>query len=288
MSRLARFLVVASASLGSLALAREASAAGLDACGDIFFEGSGSLSCQVYVDPGECKVQCEPIAFEAQCAANLKVGCDGQCNATIDTQCTSSCQGTCEADCSGGEFDCYASCEGNCTADCSAQCESAANKTECTASCKATCQAECEGGCQVDAPDCTTQCQGCCSGQCEAEANLDCQISCQAEGYASCKAELQGGCDAACDAPEGALFCDGQFVSTSNLESCVAALQEVFSVEVEYYSNAECSGNQCTAEAGGSVSCSAAPTTPGFGLGAGALGLAALGMSIARRRRARR
>ncbi len=283
-----RLIFAAGALTAATFATQTASAASLDACGDIFIEGSGSLTCEVYVDPGECKVQCTPISFEAECAAELKVGCDGMCNATVDVGCTGTCQGTCEAECNGGSFDCNAYCEGNCTADCSGKCSAAGNKGECQASCEATCQGECNAGCTANPPDCTANCQGCCTGECKAEANIDCQIDCQASGYVDCKASLQGGCEGACDAPEGALFCDGQFISTSNVESCVAALEDAFNITVTYYANAECSGNTCKAEAG--VGCSTAPesTSTGWGAAGILLGLASAGLTAARRVRRRK
>ena len=134
-------LIFATAALsGSFFVAQSAHAEALDACGDIFFGGSGSLSCEVIADPGECKVNCTPISFQAECAASLKVDCDASCPKVPEVSCTGSCQGTCETECNGGNFDCNAYCEGNCTGDCSSQCSAASDKAQCQASCKATCR----------------------------------------------------------------------------------------------------------------------------------------------------
>lgn len=281
--RIAPLLLGAAGLAASLAFAPLAQAKGLDACGNLYFEAEGNFECEVYVDPPECKAKCEPLTFEAECAAELQVGCEGECNVTAEASCTSSCQGSCEASCSGGEFDCEAYCEGNCTADCDAQCSASSNKGECRASCEATCQGECAAGCNVQQPDCQAQCQGCCSGECTAEVNMDCQIDCQASGYVDCKAQLQGGCEAQCDSGDGAMFCDGQYVQATNIDDCAAALADYFSIEVQFYSDAECSGNSCKAEAGCSADCAAAPSDSDFSFGLMALGMATFGLAFGRR-----
>jgi len=75
-----------------------------------------------------------------------------------------------------------------------------------------------------------------------------------------CELEVQGHCEAECDKPEGALFCDGQYIDhEGKLENCVAALREKFDIEVDGYSSgsSSCSEGSCEAEgkAGGSVNC---------------------------------
>lgn len=279
--RIAPLLLGAAGLAASFGFVSRAEARSLAACGDLYFQGSGNFECEVYVDPPECKAKCEPLSFEAECAAELRVGCDAECNIMAEASCTTTCQGSCTAECNGGEFDCEAYCEGNCTADCDAECSAAANKGECRASCEATCQGECTAGCNVQAPDCEAQCQGCCSGECTADVNMDCQVNCQAEGYVNCKAELQGGCEAQCDSGEGSMFCDGQWVQSTNIDDCAAALAAAFSIEVTYYADAECEGNTCKAEAG--CSCSTVPSQSDFSLGFLGLGAAVLGLAGVRR-----
>jgi hypothetical protein len=257
--------------------------AALESCGNIDLRGDAR--CEVVVEGG-CLAQCEPVSFEASCAAELQVGCEGQCNASIDATCTASCSGGCEAECEvdPGSFECAGSCKADCSANCDGRCAAEANKGECSASCRATCGADCDARCNVNLPeaDCKAQCQACCGGSCEAQANFDCQISCQAKGFAECKAELKGGCEVQCKKPEGALFCDGQFVDTSSLESCIAELQAELNVEVTGY--AECRGNTC--EAAASVSCAAEPTRKAPLSGSALAAMAAgLGLMIARRRK---
>lgn len=218
----------------------DARAGGLDACGDIFVEAGAN--CEILFEGG-CAVQCEPPAFTAVCAAEGAITCGGQCNLDADVECTGSCQASCEAECEvdPATFDCRASCEGSCSGDCSARCDASSNRAECEASCQSTCSAECDASCTLDPgeADCVAQCQGCCTGECRADINLDCQIGCQSDLYIDCKASFQGGCEAQCEQPEGAIFCDGQFIEVSSVANCVAALQDLLDIEFE----AEASGS---------------------------------------------
>ncbi len=234
--------------------------AGIDACGDIHVEANAR--CEVVVEGG-CTAMCEPVRFEAACAAKLEAQCAGQCTVMATAECT----GQCEADCQGqcevnpGEFDCSASCQGQCEANCDAQCSASANQGECKASCVATCSGSCSADCEGTKPEatCEAKCEASCSGSCEAEANIDCQVRCQGNLYADCKADLEGGCTAQCQEPDGALFCDGQYVDAgNNLEECVNALKVLLDIEVEGWAHGSCSGNVCSGEAGGSITCAVA------------------------------
>lgn len=281
--RIAPLLLGAAGLAASFGLASQAQARGLDECGNLYFEAEGNVSCEVYVDPPECKAHCEPISFEAECAAELQVGCKGECTLEAEASCTGSCEASCTAECTGGEFNCEAHCEGGCTADCDASCSASNNKGECRASCEASCQAECGASCNANPPSCEGKCQASCQGQCKAEVNMDCQVSCQAEGYVDCKAELQGGCEAQCDSGDGAVFCDGQYAQATNIDDCVAAIEAAFNIEVKGYADAECSGNSCKAEAGCSCSAPGGSSESDFSLGFLALGLAVAGLAGARR-----
>jgi MYXO-CTERM domain-containing protein len=265
-----------------LAASEAQAAASLSSCGNIFVEGEAT--CEVYVEGG-CTAMCEPVTVQAACAADLKVECDGMCNAEVDVDCSASCM----ADCSGrcevdpGSFNCTADCQGSCAADCDGRCAAGDGQAECQASCKATCSGTCDAQCSGTPPEatCEGKCEASCQGSCEAEANVDCQIDCQADGFASCTADVQGGCEAQCQKPEGALFCDGQFVDASNLEECKAALKALFDIEVYAEGSASCEGNTCQAEGEVGCSCTADPGAPGL---AGLLGFGAL-VAMRRRRR---
>lgn len=270
--------------------AQEASA-GIGACGDIQVEANAQCSVEI---EGGCTARCEPINFNAACAGELAIECGGECNASADIQCTGTCEGNCQAKCEidPPKFDCRADCEANASADCSASCNAGTDeeRNECQASCKASASISCEGKCDIDpnaSANCEAQCQASCSGSCEAKANAQCNVSCQSEGFVSCKARLEGGCQAECSKPEGALFCDGQYVDHGgNLQECINALKAELNITVKGSASAECSGNSCSAEASGSASCAMRQSDPGGNAGLGVLALAGLaGLVAARRRR---
>ena len=229
--------------------------AGIESCGDIHVEAEAE--CEVLAG-AECRAECEPIAFEAECAAELYVECraPSQCSASFSAECA----GTCEADCMGrcegqpATFDCRADCVADARAEATARC---GTDSECIASAEATFEAECSASCEAQPAmvECAGSCQASCEGRCTAEANVDCQIECQREGYVDCKASLTGGCEADCDVDAG-LFCDGQWVDHGgNLEDCVSSLRTYLRAHVETYAEGSCDGNSCEGEAGFSCSC---------------------------------
>lgn len=252
-------ILVGSALLGAVLVVPQTARAGIDACNDI--NVSAQAECEL-VTSGGCEAMCTPLALEAACSGRLAVECDGECSASASVECTASCEadcvGRCELDppafeCRG---ECVASCEGSCEASCSS------DDSACMAACRGTCGGHCDLECGVTPPsaDCNVQCEASCSGSCEAEANIDCQVDCQAEGFASCEAELRGGCEVQCTQPEGALFCDGQYVDAgNNLEQCIAAIEAAFDIEVEGHASGECNNGVCTGEADGTVSCAVDP-----------------------------
>ncbi len=270
--------------LAPVAYAAEAKA-GIGACGDIHVEANARCEVQGGI---ECQAQCTPIAFEAQCAAELEVECSGTCNASAEVECSGSCSADCMANCEvdPGQFDCRGECVLDCTGSCEGSCQADGGGGECIASCEATCEGSCSARCDVVAPsvDCAGKCEASCSGRCEAEANIDCQVDCQADGYVDCKASLEGGCKGECDVEQGALFCDGQYVDHgNNLEECVESLRAVLNIQVEGY--AECSGNSCSA--GGSISCAVDPAKGEGGRTLalmGAFGLMVVGFATRNRR----
>lgn len=254
--------LVLSLALGTGALVFAPSAhAGLDACGDIYVEAEAT--CVVEVEGG-CETKCEPIRMEAACAAELEVECAGECNASASLDCRADCSASCEGQCEvdPGEFDCSAACTADCAASCDASCSS--GDSECRASCEATCSGRCDARCEGTPPSasCEARCEASCEGSCEARANVDCQIDCQADGFAECKVDLQGGCEARCERPEGALFCDGQYVDHgNNLKECIAALEQQLdiAVDVRGSAEAECDNGTCEASAEGAIACAVDP-----------------------------
>lgn len=257
MSLRASCLAAASAlalfSFGSSAFAQSSGAA---ACGNL--EALAFGECHLEFEGG-CKAKCTPLSFVA--------ACDGQCNASIDASCTADCSGSCNAECNAdpGSFSCQGSCEADCTASTEAQC---GTDSECKAYFEANCEAQCEAECEAVPPmaDCEAQCQGCCSGSCEVDANFDCSLE--------CTADLKGGCEVDCDAPEGALFCDGQYIAVTDLSECINYLAtQGISVEFEAKASASASVSGCSL------------TDPRFGGGGFAFLMAGVGYVFWRRRR---
>lgn len=278
-------------SLGSLAAgaalffvpASAAAQDGIAACGNIHVEASAQ--CKVEVSGG-CKAKCEPVSFRAACSVEAKA----QCTGSIDVDCNASCRAELDAKCDvdPGSLDCDASCTGSCEGNCDGECSADSDKASCSARCKASCSARCDASCSGTPPsaECKARAEASCKGRCEAKANVDCDVKAQA----SCEAELKGGCEVQCDKPEGALYCDGQYIDAgNNLEQCIGALEAFLTsrVDVSARGSADCSGNECNAEGEASASCAAAGPNGGLGsmaLIGGAVGVAAL----LRRRRAAR
>ncbi|MCY0988704.1 MYXO-CTERM sorting domain-containing protein [Nannocystis sp. ILAH1] len=265
-----------------LLLAAEVQAAStLAPCGEIFVQGGAE--CEIYIGP-VCEGMCKPVSLTAACAAELRAECAGECNAEASVECVGGCEADCQADCEvdPGEFNCQLECQADCSANCDGHCSASENMAECKGSCEATCSADCDGQCKVTPPevDCEAKCQAACTGSCDAQADLDCQIDCQAGGYANCRADLEGGCKLHCQRPEGALFCDGQFVDVGDqLDACVDALKALLEIEVYAEGSASCQGNTCQAE--GEIGCQCDAN----GSPAGSVALLGLGLLAWRRRR---
>src|SRR5690606_23167338 len=256
--------VFLSAMVGALALAISTPAhALLEECGSI--ELDGNAECELLVEGG-CEVACEPPKMTLACAGELYVDCQAECNGELDVGCEVDCSGSCEAECEvdPGSFSCEGRCAASCEANCDAECQGAANGAECRASCEATCSGECDASCEGTPPEasCEARCDASCSGECRAEDNPDCQPDCQAKGYLDCRAEMELKCDAQCQRPEGVLVCDGQFVDAAQVNQCINAIEAALDIEVEVSgsADADCQGNECRANAEGSVGCAVLPT----------------------------
>jgi hypothetical protein len=235
----------------------------LEECGSI--DLNEDVECEIYVEGG-CDVACDPSKFNLACRGQLYAECKADpCDIDLDVDCTASCTVDCAAACEldPGNFSCEGRCEAECDADCDAKCEASGDRTECAASCRATCSGECDVSCGGDPPElnCEAKCAASCEGQCRAEANVDCQVECQADGYLECESDMQEACDVQCKRPEGVVLCDGQFVNAAEVEDCRQAIEAALNIDVKVKGSAEgeCSGNECSGEAKGSVSCSLLP-----------------------------
>lgn len=263
-SRLFIGLFAASTMLASSAAMAAPSAA---ACDNIQLAATGQCDFEV---SGGCEALCTPLSFTA--------ACDGQCSASASLDCSGSCGVDCEAQCmvDPGGFDCTGSCE----ADCEARCTEGCSDAGCQASCNASCSHRCDIQCTATPPsaDCTAKCEASCNASCEVQANIDCSLS--------CSVDLEGGCKVKCTEPDGALFCDGQYVNVvGTVDDCISYLESQ-GLKVNF--SASCDASGC--EASASVGCSAAPYVGAaadnrWGVGAIAGLMMGLGMIVSRRRR---
>jgi hypothetical protein len=109
-------------------------------------------------------------------------------------------------------------------------------------------------------------------------------------GSASCTASLQETCTGGCKA-HTAIFCNGNFINSSDLDCCAEDLKNIIHVTVSGYSYASssCDGGTCEAQAGAggtaSASCDMAPGAPPLSGGLLGLGLGAAVVGVVRRRR---
>jgi hypothetical protein len=223
----------------------------------------------------ECEASCDEFDFWASCEGEFDIDCDPHCD---EFEVTAECTGSCEADCSTectdlGSFDCEAYCNTDCSANCEAECEASAGDGEAQAACSGHCGAYCEGkcgaSCDIELPDCDTACSASCEGECDAEVNIDCHL-CDAEVYVDCNVDMNLQCEGGCDT-EGALECNGEFISSDDLQTAIDWVEANMTAEVTYEGSADCHGNTCEAEASASIECDAA--APGRQDGGGLLAL---------------
>lgn len=248
-----------------LLLISSPASAGPSACGNFTAVAEGQ--CEALFEGG-CVAECTPLNFTA--------ACDGQCTISADVECSGGCSVDCEAECtaSGGSIDCA----GYCEADCSAQCDTTCTDDTCRSQCKASCSNRCEVDCKVVEPmaSCKAQCQASCDASCTVQANADCHVD--------CTADLKGGCEVQCKEPDGALFCNGQYVNvTGSFDDCLRQLEELeFDVAVD----AHCDADGCEAVA----NCTACSTANAANskLSLSAFFVMALGVSAMAARRRRR
>jgi hypothetical protein len=247
--------------------------AGIGACGAI--EVEAHAQCEVVAPGASCEARCKPAAVRAACSARLAAECRAECPELPSAECKGDCGASCEADCGElepGRFDCRGACGADCAGRCEANCKAADDGAACEASCAGSCHASCDASCEGQAPeiDCDGGCEASCEGACEADAEFECQADCQADGRAGCEADVQGGCEVACKGEEGALFCDGQYVDSGDLDACIAALRATLDIEVETSSSGEAGcrdGDGCRAEgrAAAKIGSDCAVAAPGAG-----------------------
>ncbi|MFO7563022.1 MAG: hypothetical protein R6X02_10305 [Enhygromyxa sp.] len=81
------------------------------------------------------------------------------------------------------------------------------------------------GGPSEVANQCEQTCQNSCSGSCTANVTRSCELDCQANAVDLCRPQMTSSCTEGCG--RGAvLMCDGQYVNVSDVDACVAALEQ--------------------------------------------------------------
>jgi hypothetical protein len=244
-------------------------------CGNFDFN-KNSAGCAIKVEGG-CTAECKPLNFVA--------GCKGGCSVSATTMCTGDCGTQCLAQCNPAALDCMNGCHTECDQPAIARCQMTNPPPyDCVAAAKAACQGHCEDSCNVPmmgADPCQDHCIACCSGSCTTDVNMSCDLQ--------CFATLEGGCNVACTRPEGGLFCNGQYVNASDVQGCISALvAQGLQVDVSAQASVTCGITGCDGTGTGSVgglSCAAAPGTESpFAPIVVAMGMAAAGISMSRRR----
>jgi len=244
------------------------------ACGKFDFNANG-LGCEVKVEGG-CEAECTPIKFIA--------ACEGGCTLTATSQCTGNCGVSCIAQCDPAKLDCIEGCHTECEQPFIADCKASYPDRDCVTDAEASCTQHCRTNCKVVPSSCTEHCDQCCSGACTSNVNLDCDLKCYAD--------VEGGCRVACQQPTGGLFCNGQYVNASDIKGCIdGLLAQGLQVDVSAQGTVTCDLSGCDAvgdvNAGG-MFCSASPGQDSpFAPLAVAVGMAAAGISVARRRNRR-
>jgi hypothetical protein len=278
----------------------------LNACGGIFL--SASSACE-YRPKEECMTQCMTTAVEESCVSELYNDCQTSCTATATTDCQSACTTSCNDDCTTtATTDKAPSCMDLCLADCDGTgagdaCGSAAHREPCSRCEKHNCAKRCAEKCGDDpqaakvtsVTECTPTCSNACSASCTAKVNTQCQVDCQERTYTQCEQKMVEHCDTECKDKGGAIFCDGQFVNASDVNSCADELRAKLNINIDIQASVTAVGDQTkktanTVDRKISKACSVADVGSSGGQHPlAALGsLSALGLWLATRRRARR
>ncbi|WP_434417975.1 hypothetical protein [Nannocystis pusilla] len=221
-------LIGASMALLALVALPRTARADLEACGGIFLFAEAQCK---FVPTEECMTSCEPVAMETACASRLYTECEGECTASFEVECVGSCETSCSSQCEADAEtedppNAMGVCMSTCQQACNDECAGAEHQGECRSACAHTCGESCEPRCGDldDEVACDTKCSAVCEGSCEASARSECQISCQSTRFSECKTEVVDVCSESCTQTGGAIFCDGQFLASSDLQACADEL----------------------------------------------------------------
>ncbi len=232
-----------------------------------------ATSCELVPPTADCSAQCTPGSFVAEC--------DGSCNVDADADCTGGCAADCQATCTvdPGSFSCSETCESSCNSSCMSSCTG--DSGDCASDCMLDCPNRCGIQCDATPPsaDCTAECQASCNASCQVQANIDCHVMCTSS-------VVLPTCTADCQAPQGALFCDGQYVDLATATTdCINYLESQGVTVTETCSVGSAGGSSCAASLGCSASSVGATNQDRWGF-LGITGIMmGLGLAVSRRRR---
>jgi hypothetical protein len=273
MGSTSRHVIASLAAVAAVAFAptdaRAADAGG--PCGS--FDFSSGINCKIEVSSG-CTGDCRFLTEEIACA--------GGCNISADSTCVNNCGTTCVQMCDPAHLDCFVGCHGECDQPTIDMCNQKSPGADCVNQAKAQCDIHCNDACKIPPSNCQEHCNKCCTGSCTVSVNFDCDVGCFLNTNKDCNIQ--------CGKPEGAIYCNGQYVHASDVQACIAYLaNQGVMVDVSARGSATCDLSGCHGGATSPVSgCAASPGT-NVGLGAWAFGIAALAFTgVARRLSARR
>jgi hypothetical protein len=247
------------------------------------FDFRAGIACEIKVSGG-CSADCSSFKFEAACS--------GGCTSMSTTTCVDDCGTQCIKTCDPALLDCFVGCHAECDDPTFMQCQQKHPTDDCQTTARAQCDVHCKDSCKVQPSSCSEHCTKCCTGSCDTQVNFDCDFS--------CFAEVKGGCDVQCQRPEGAIFCNGQYVNASDVQACISYLAtQGINVDASARGSVTCDLNGCHAEGDASAGLNVPPIaqaaakgcalTPGSAdsTGAGGVGLALSFLFMAQRRRRR-
>jgi len=252
-----------SASFFLFAANAEAADAG-NPCGT--FDFTGGFNCKIEVSGG-CKADCAWLKEELACAGN--------CSVMADVSCTNTCGAQCVQMCNPQALDCFKGCHGECDLPTQDQCIKA-GMNDCGNRAIAQCDIHCKETCQVPPNNCQEHCNKCCLGSCNTQINFNCDLNCFTNANKDCGVQ--------CDAPTGAIFCNGNYVHATDVQACINyLLTQNIKVDVSARGSAMCDLSGCH---GTGSACEAAPGS-NVGTGAWGVGLGAMALTWIMRRRRR-
>jgi hypothetical protein len=274
--------------LSAVMLAPQAAhAKALDKCGGVFL----SIDSQCEFKPiQECETTCATTSVEQVCAQKTYSMCSQSCTTSDITSCkktrTDSCSKQCETISSKSSNEvCVSECTGSCTTSAVSDGRFNGDHGKCQKNCAHDCNAQCESSSTSDqSTDCETKCLSIVENECTEEVNRDCVLSCQTDNYESCQTDTVQTCNTTCKDKGGALFCDGQYIEASDLQSCADQLASEFSFDIDVTAHAVVTGTNDKTGDKVSTKCSFSPPTRGRS-GAALGALAVLGLVLSRRRR---